>query len=368
MDGISGIKIYNKLEVNSRFLPTKYGDTLNFIITGVSHRLQNNDWETVLETIVMPKTSPISSFNINFKAVNFAPDSGGGGGVVGNISSCSGIPQGNGITTAERSTLKSRNIDYLNYKNIKNADKDVIDFIRGKNEGGYFHPIQYYVYTSPTNVTVKEGGLGSGVSGETLWGEDRYAGGGDATPKKREFWSIVDKYSGFGAFSKLNLEHGKKWEGWGKWKSPKGLIYQNYKVNAWKYQDLKNPDVAPYWGDRKINQTEWKKDLKRLKELKYEIVEESFYTMLNGNFSNYTELKNLILSDVRTRYMWYRARYNGPLYFESYAINLKKIWDGGERNIDKLICADFTYRYNYNKGKTYEPDVKRMADYVIPNR
>ena len=86
MDGISGIKIYNKLEVNSRFLPTKYGDTLNFIITGVSHRLQDNDWETVLETIVMPKTSPISSFNINFKAVNFAPDSGGGGGsAAGNL-------------------------------------------------------------------------------------------------------------------------------------------------------------------------------------------------------------------------------------------------------------------------------------------
>jgi hypothetical protein len=66
MDGISGIKIYNKLNVNSEFLPTRYGETLNFIITGVNHRLQNNDWETVLDTIVMPKTSKIEALDIDF--------------------------------------------------------------------------------------------------------------------------------------------------------------------------------------------------------------------------------------------------------------------------------------------------------------
>ena len=76
MDGISGIKIYNKLEVNSRFLPTRYGETLNFIITGVNHRLQDNDWETTLETIVMPKTSPINTFDIDFTAI--VTNSGGG--------------------------------------------------------------------------------------------------------------------------------------------------------------------------------------------------------------------------------------------------------------------------------------------------
>ncbi len=66
MDGISGIKIYNKLNVNSEFLPTRYGETLNFIITGVNHRLQNNDWETNLDTIVIPKTSKIEGLDIDF--------------------------------------------------------------------------------------------------------------------------------------------------------------------------------------------------------------------------------------------------------------------------------------------------------------
>jgi hypothetical protein len=70
MDGISGIKIYNKLNVDSSFLPTRYGETLNFIITGVNHRLQNNDWETTLETIVMPKTSKIDALDINITAVS----------------------------------------------------------------------------------------------------------------------------------------------------------------------------------------------------------------------------------------------------------------------------------------------------------
>ena len=76
MDGISGIKIYNKLNINSRFLPIRYGDTLNFVITGVNHRLQNNDWETTLETIVMPKTSKIDALDINIKAIASAITAG----------------------------------------------------------------------------------------------------------------------------------------------------------------------------------------------------------------------------------------------------------------------------------------------------
>jgi hypothetical protein len=57
MDGLSGMKIYNKLHVNTRFLPTNYGKTLDLIVTGVSHDLQNNDWETQIEATVIPKTT-----------------------------------------------------------------------------------------------------------------------------------------------------------------------------------------------------------------------------------------------------------------------------------------------------------------------
>jgi hypothetical protein len=56
LDGISGIKIYNVLRVNTEFLPKAYGKSVDLIITGVSHRLNNNDWETSIESTVMPKT------------------------------------------------------------------------------------------------------------------------------------------------------------------------------------------------------------------------------------------------------------------------------------------------------------------------
>lgn len=58
LDGISGIKIYNKLNIDTRFLPSNYPESLNFIITKVNHNISNNNWETSLSTISVPKTQP----------------------------------------------------------------------------------------------------------------------------------------------------------------------------------------------------------------------------------------------------------------------------------------------------------------------
>ncbi len=55
MDGLSGIKIYNRVKVNSKFLPSNYGDTLDFIVTGVNHKLSDNEWVTNLDTIATIK-------------------------------------------------------------------------------------------------------------------------------------------------------------------------------------------------------------------------------------------------------------------------------------------------------------------------
>ena len=65
MDGISGIKIYDVLHVNTKFLPKAYGTTVDLIVTGISHRLANNDWETSIEATVMPKTSEFKSSKTN---------------------------------------------------------------------------------------------------------------------------------------------------------------------------------------------------------------------------------------------------------------------------------------------------------------
>jgi hypothetical protein len=61
LDGLSGIKIYNKLRVNTEFLPKTYGKTADLIVTGVSHNLSNNDWTTQIETTLIPKSGKKSN-------------------------------------------------------------------------------------------------------------------------------------------------------------------------------------------------------------------------------------------------------------------------------------------------------------------
>ena len=59
MDGLSGIKIYNRVQVNTDFLPSNYPETLEFIITQVNHKLSNNGWVTSLETIATAKNQQV---------------------------------------------------------------------------------------------------------------------------------------------------------------------------------------------------------------------------------------------------------------------------------------------------------------------
>ena len=51
MDGLGGIRIYDFVKINTSFLPSNYPQTLEFICTGVNHKLVNNDWVTSLKTI-----------------------------------------------------------------------------------------------------------------------------------------------------------------------------------------------------------------------------------------------------------------------------------------------------------------------------
>jgi hypothetical protein len=76
MDGISGIKIYNKLHVDTRFLPKAYGNTLDLIVTGVSHKLQKNDWETDIEATVIPKTNELKDLVITAATLNATIEQG----------------------------------------------------------------------------------------------------------------------------------------------------------------------------------------------------------------------------------------------------------------------------------------------------
>ncbi len=65
MDGLSGIKIYNRLKINTKFLPSSYPKALKFIVKGVNHKVSGNVWDTNISTISVPvsKDPPIKSTN-----------------------------------------------------------------------------------------------------------------------------------------------------------------------------------------------------------------------------------------------------------------------------------------------------------------
>lgn len=51
LEGLSGIKIYQKLNLIQKILPYQYNDSFQFLITQVNHKIENNDWITSLATI-----------------------------------------------------------------------------------------------------------------------------------------------------------------------------------------------------------------------------------------------------------------------------------------------------------------------------
>ena len=59
LQGISGIKIYNKLNINNSFLPTQYPKALKFLIQKVNHSIQDNNWVTDLDTLSIPKVKQV---------------------------------------------------------------------------------------------------------------------------------------------------------------------------------------------------------------------------------------------------------------------------------------------------------------------
>jgi len=54
MDGISGVNIYNKININTKVLPASYPRALKFLAIGVNHKISGNLWDTELKTISVP--------------------------------------------------------------------------------------------------------------------------------------------------------------------------------------------------------------------------------------------------------------------------------------------------------------------------
>ena len=53
--GMSGMKIYNQLLIDTKFLPPNYGSTLEFVVMGLNHKVDSSGWTTSINAISKPK-------------------------------------------------------------------------------------------------------------------------------------------------------------------------------------------------------------------------------------------------------------------------------------------------------------------------
>lgn len=94
LDGISGIKIYNRIEFSQEFLPSNYPNNLKFLVKGVDHNISNNDWTTTLTTFAIPKN----------------PFSGGGAIIPEVTTDLDDLPPPSGKGTSDPSTWTDKTI------------------------------------------------------------------------------------------------------------------------------------------------------------------------------------------------------------------------------------------------------------------
>lgn len=69
IDGLSGMKVYQKYTADTDFLPSNYPQSLEFLIKGITHEIRENQWITTLESLAIPKNpfGKTDSFNIGAK-------------------------------------------------------------------------------------------------------------------------------------------------------------------------------------------------------------------------------------------------------------------------------------------------------------
>ena len=118
MDGISGMKIYNKIDIDSRFLPSNYPETLEFIVTNVTHTLKNNQWVTSIDSIASvanifttKELEDSSALPENFQPISIIPGFGQGALALTNVNNLAKSKSTKG-PNAERLRATLRELGY----------------------------------------------------------------------------------------------------------------------------------------------------------------------------------------------------------------------------------------------------------------
>ena len=110
IDGLSGMKVYQRFITDIEFLPSNYPQSLEFLIKGIKNEIKDNQWVTTIESLAIPKNpfGKKEDFNVG------APITGQASPTQ-RASGAAGTPRSSGFSTGRGGT--TRVIDGKTYKN-----------------------------------------------------------------------------------------------------------------------------------------------------------------------------------------------------------------------------------------------------------
>jgi hypothetical protein len=342
-----------------------------YLITEVSHSVKPNNVSTTFKGVRQPRTIVplVTSASI---AMNLTFDE---------------TSTGTGTGTSLRSINRNTQLFNLDWKDqiktniaakITSSDKDdkIVDIIRTNIEGGYYHPVHWYINDKGAinNFNLLK------RSGETMFGEDRAAGqteGNDANSSGAKFWEYIDTQSGYGNYGTLPPTKPAAGADFKTNYSRKHVTsekvttrYDTY--DPWSLAILADLSTIKGWAHNYIPSNDTK-----LSELSTKLAKDQLNLLFKNNFLDLkvgtsTERQKLIdkiKSDGRLLFAWYRARYNGSGWFQAFATNLIGVYiQNPNISNDDLLIADLDYRWKYaqtkdaNSAELIGMDVLKIAE------
>ena len=149
LDGISGVKIYQKINVNQKFLPVGYQTnaetgTLDFIIKKVDHELKDNSWVTNLSTISIPPSQPSNTRLMDdgiFSYLQIDEE--------GQTNSTDNVTERTVTGTAQRFPVDQLSPDAFIKEHLKNSEGYYSKSSNASRRGNYKRGDKVYAYPDP---------------------------------------------------------------------------------------------------------------------------------------------------------------------------------------------------------------------------
>jgi hypothetical protein len=308
MDGIGGLIIGNMFKIPDDLLPRGYKGggagpaKITYLVTGIGHSVQNNDWVTKLDAqfniLDEPKGTDATKYGDTLAAIV-------------KIASETDVKSEKEVKEAAEKVKKK--IDGAKTCKVTKSMitfREVATAVIANLEGGYFHPSMLTDgrlkdpsgYMSGINPKTGKKIPGIRPSGETIFGIDR-VNGADSRKEAPTAWDALWKY-----------------------------IADNNGPSTWRYNYPISPKGTPAVESK-------------LYELSCQIMEPAVNKLLNRYVKN-TEIQDVIKSDGRLYFNFVYAVWNGEGWFKAWAKELTAEYNKGTKDSEQLATWFIRRRIN----------------------